>query len=241
MGAGGNDPLPEHKCRAQCAKDKGDGEDEKAEADLALPKDVLHACEGAENPDDQEGYAKDGEGGKTGFVADAGQGRALPQQGFAGLEMVLPRDHGVILLGGIGCVLARNECTPYGGWYHGRGAVRAGLGWRRVRACCAPMVGVVSAAVRNECTPYGIWGVRGQLPIQTKTPTKANSRISTTVATMPPMRASDMGFLGGFSGGRGLVMGVDPLGFGDGTRTLSYSSWPIPLTATWHNDTLGLT
>ena len=38
-----------------------------------------------------------------------------------------------------------------------------------------------------------------------------NIRISTTVATMPPMRASDIGFLGGFSGGRGVVMGLHDL------------------------------
>ena len=38
---------------------------------------------------------------------------------------------------------------------------------------------------------------KAKKPIQTKTPTKMNSRIRTTVATMPPMRASDIGFLGG--------------------------------------------
>ena len=107
--------------------------------------------------------------------------------------------------------VVRNECTPYGGLGgHGRRV-------RRVRVYCAPLVGVLGHAVRvgvvevrNECTPYG--GGHSQPPIQTKTPTKMNNRISTTVATMPPMRASDMGFLGGFSGGRGVVMGVRSLG-----------------------------
>ena len=76
-------------------------------------------------------------------------------------------------------------------------------------------VGVVGGGAKCgacEHTPYG----DTQLPIQTKTPTKMNIRISTTVATMPPMRASDMGFFGGFSGGWGEVMGVGPLGLGCG-------------------------
>ena len=70
--------------------------------------------------------------------------------------------------------------------------------------------------MRKDCAPYGVWAVCGQLPIQTKRPTKTARKISTAVATMPPMRASDMGFLGGFSGGLGLVMGVGPFGLGLG-------------------------
>ena len=80
-------------------------------------------------------------------------------------------------------------------WAHsGPGECGAGLCWHRVRACCAPGVCEVGAAVRNECASYGM-DAQGQLLIQTKTPTKANMRISTTVATMPPMRASDFGGL----------------------------------------------